>query len=105
MAEILIKGMEMPKECYSCRLVKLNKDGFLDCLLLDKACSMSSRHPDCPLVKIPAQHGRLIDANKLSFAVAEAQEKVLGKDYDPFMLLGDVLRWIDLADTVVEASK
>lgn len=54
--------------------------------------------------EIEKPHGRLIDAYSLAVKVAEAQDKLKGKDYDPFMLLGDVLRWIELEPTVLEAS-
>ena len=50
-------------------------------------------------------HGRCIDAYSLAVKVAEAQDKLKGKEYDPFMLLGDVLRWIELEPTVLEASE
>jgi len=107
MAEILIKGMEMPKECYSCRLVKLNKDGFLDCLLLDKACSMSSRHPDCPLIKVPL-HGRLIDAEKLEAIIRNTYCENCQRT-KPIMCnkaceYGEILDDIDDVETVIEAS-
>jgi len=60
--------------------------------------------PHGEIRKLPV-HGDLIDAHAFATKVAEAQDKVKGKDYDPFMLLGDVLRWIELAPVVVEASK
>ena len=67
---VLIKGMEMPKNCRACRL-KMNCDdcegfecvclplhtqiGYLNDLLTDK------RRDDCPLAPVPEPHGRLID--------------------------------------------
>jgi len=105
MSDIVIPNAKLPTNCFTCDYEKLTEN----CPCYIGICSASgykdSRHKDCPLAKIPTQHGRLIDANKLSFAVADAQAKLRGKDYDSFMLLGDVLRWIELADTVVEASK
>lgn len=55
-------------------------------------------------IEIPDKHGDLIDRMELAMNVAKAQEEIKGKDIDPFMLLGDVLRWIALAPTIVEAS-
>ena len=96
MAEILIKGMDMlPEGCAYDVRIRGNGD------VVDRLTGRVMGHA----IEVPTPHGRLINAYKLACAVAEAQEKVLGKDYDPFMLLGDVLRWIELADTVVEASK
>ena len=51
------------------------------------------------------EHGTLGDLDILASKVAEAQDQIRGKDYDPFMLLGDVLRWIGLMPTIVEASE
>ena len=95
--DLLIKNMEMPKECYCCRLVQLNKDGFLDCLILGKACSMSSRHPDCPLVEVPA-HGDLIDKNKI---LKRANELVAKDGLDAYKALSIAF---GESETVIEAS-
>lgn len=63
---ILIKGMEMPKNCEVCPL------NFYECALLEKSSEEimqyfggNSRHPDCPLIEVPTPHGRLIDADAL----------------------------------------
>lgn len=55
-------------------------------------------------VKTLPSHNDLIDRMELAMNVAKAQEEIKGKDIDPFMLLGDVLRWIALAPTVLEAN-
>ncbi len=52
---VLIKGMEMPKNCTECHArcrLYLNGRKF--------------RHPNCPLIEVKTPHGRLIDADKLS---------------------------------------
>jgi hypothetical protein len=64
----------------------------------------SMYHVTTQAIEIPP-HGRCIDADRLAAAVAQAQDSVLHKEYDPFMLLGDVLRWIGLAPTILEASE
>lgn len=69
---VLIKGMEMPQSCSDCQL---NYDQF--------ACSVTGtrwwsdtmvslgfdcdeeRLQNCPLVKLPEHHGRLIDENEV----------------------------------------
>ena len=63
---ILIKGMEMPTQCYDCYLVAMDYDnGNLYCKHLDKEIAdWSDRLPNCPLVPVPP-HGRLIDADAL----------------------------------------
>lgn len=66
MAEILIKNMKMPKDCYDCPLIIENKEknGFYDCILIGKACALSTIHKDCPLVELPP-HGRLCDIDRM----------------------------------------
>lgn len=61
---ILIKGMEMPKNCYDC----IFWSGYLECTLT--GMDSSSREQFCPLVPIPP-HGRLIDADKAAKKVWE----------------------------------
>jgi len=53
---ILIKGMEMPKNCGGCFL------RFGQC---SRRIYMENRPSDCPLNEVPEPHGRLIDADKL----------------------------------------
>lgn len=66
---VLIRGMEMPKGCAFCRIVKRNGKKMV-CPLLDEEWDihdpMSADHrlADCPLVHVP-QHGRLIDEDAL----------------------------------------
>lgn len=58
---ILIKGMEMPKNCWECP--------FERCVLR----TLVDRHPDCPLVEVPP-HGRLIDADWIREALIHTLE-------------------------------
>ena len=71
---ILIKGMEMPKDCPMCPLAHWDVAGtFTGCnIVCGKKYAMSDREyanrdtrPDwCPLVPVPP-HGRVIDADAL----------------------------------------
>lgn len=56
---ILIKGMEMPKECWKCPLL-----GNLSCNYKKELIPLEGKRNDCPLVEVPP-HGRLIDADAL----------------------------------------
>lgn len=77
MADILIKGMEMPKSCDVCPFVHENDDlmsddyRFLDCgfpgMGMFVTDYIACRHPDCQLHELPP-HGQLIDADKLEKA-------------------------------------
>ena len=68
MADILIRGMKMPKNCNACELAALVdiSDGLVyGCRALKEMISNDrERLPNCPLVPVP-EHGRLIDANAL----------------------------------------
>lgn len=67
MADILIRGMEMPKHCIDCPLMVDRFD--------TDACALQSQEANeefeswddmrrgCPLVPLPEGHGRLIDAD------------------------------------------
>lgn len=62
---VLIKGMEMPKNCHECRLYE---GDIYYCSAADKEIdildSSEGKCQFCPLVPVP-QHGRLIDADAL----------------------------------------
>lgn len=65
MADILIKGMEMPKCCGVCPLRVDGLHTFQCMRLLGRAYTYElaeQRQEDCPLVEIPP-HGRIIDAD------------------------------------------
>ena len=72
---IIIKGMEMPKDCQFCPMAHWNKlDQLTGCDVVggkryvpkgDYLYWYSEGRPDwCPLVEVP-KHGRLIEADKL----------------------------------------
>ena len=71
---ILIKGMEMPKDCPFCPMAHFNKlDALTGCDVVPGKRYVkesetdywnSDKRPDwCPFVEIPTPHGRLIDAD------------------------------------------
>ena len=66
--------MEMPKCCRDCRFITYPGHGAIACTALDGIIAFDDdevfkpwkhRMKACPLSKIPADHGRLIDAEKL----------------------------------------
>ena len=67
---ILIKGMEMPVNCYLCDICGdyKGKDGetAYGCKILHRVVPFEAgfKHKDCPLVPVQ-KHGRLIDADAL----------------------------------------
>lgn len=63
MADILIRGMEMPKDCIDCMFTTIDYDM---CILAKNDLMLCGGRPSwCPLVPLPEGHGRLIDADAL----------------------------------------
>lgn len=64
---ILIRNMEMPKDCYDCPLMMsvfvFKGDSDL-CSITHGGCTYDSRPPHCPLIELP-KHGDLIDRDAL----------------------------------------
>lgn len=65
MADIVIRGMEMPKNCYSCPLADLED---FECNLIDRAfisydMRCDKRLEDCPLVPLPEPQKEAQDGN------------------------------------------
>ena len=62
---ILIKGIDMPKNCGSCDYLRDDLESSY-CYLMDKDISDGTiRAEFCPLIEIPTPHGRLIDGDEL----------------------------------------
>lgn len=81
MADIIVKGMDMPKTCCDCPLTYYSdQEGDLCCIFSDVVCLCIGRQGDCPLVAIPEGHGRLGDLDalekELEFDYAYAAAKV-----------------------------
>lgn len=73
---ILIKGIEMPSMCAECDfmggLIMPDNIYTCDCPVdvirgrnITRAVEEDCRHPDCPLIEVPAPHGRLIDGEEV----------------------------------------
>ncbi len=96
---ILVKGMEMPKNCKECALYidgACYAKGYRDY----RSIMDTAKPDDCPLVEIPTPHGRLIDADKLkSRLVLDNESSELQR------ISTDILKWIDIQETVIEGSE
>lgn len=100
---VLIKGMEMPKQCSWCKFIDYfegNPRGYR-CLIDKRPCALNenNRRRDCPLIEIPP-HGRLIDAD----AVQEEWQQL---NFDRKISDGTLAYWnyqLSKAPTVIEAE-
>lgn len=70
MADLVIRGMEMPKNCFLCRFFRevQDYDGTFGCCLAAKKeinLEINLKFDGCPLVPLPEWHGRLGDLDAL----------------------------------------
>lgn len=105
---ILIKGMEKPKDCYSCPFAH---DGWPDewemhCLFLDRQVGYFGKKlkvpKDCPLVEVPTPHGRLVDADAV---LSQYNGNILTAQNDYAEGLRDAAEDIKTAPTIIEAEE
>ena len=63
MSGVYIKGMKMPKNCRTCKLIDYDR-GCYRCIVTTAPCDPNYKNENYPLVYIPP-HGRCIDADAL----------------------------------------
>lgn len=101
---VLIRGMEMPTNCWLCPLsVLLEKPReMLFCRIIKEEVLRNKVDGNCPLVEVPP-HGRLIDSDALE---NEAQMRLLecNKYDNQFQKPYEVMRAIALAPAVIESE-
>jgi len=99
---ILIKGMKLPKDCRDCPMETFYVNcGDTRCRATNKLLAEEynvipfSGRPDwCPLVEVPALHGRLIDADELMRDISKYHVSD-----------GKFQHWVDVQQTVIEAEE
>ena len=100
---VLIKGMEMPHDCDSCKV-----SDILDCTLW-KPMDIGERHPECPLVEVPTPHGDLIDRDILEQGLRNGiKAGNFEEGYEHYANINnmdDCVECVKYADTVIEAEK
>ena len=103
---VLIKGMEMPKNCDECRIMVFEDTNcvpelFCGFPIVFKAHPQGVGHrPDyCPLVEVPP-HGRLIDADalkeKMKIVTRTAIQEIVEYDINAYK--------VDDAPTIIESE-
>lgn len=89
---IIVRGMEMPKDCRECRLMEYHcSTGKTWCTPADgllaedyKPIPFDGRPDWCQLMALPERHGDLIDRDELLNA------SVLNPDHVPYITIRDV---------------
>lgn len=92
---ILIKNLDMPKNCMECMFWARSVIGVDRCFIANKELPC-----DCPLVEVPTPHGRLIDADALK------EHFPHDEDWDyPVNTHSLVCETIDNAPTIIESEE
>ena len=113
---VIIRGMEMPTSCSECSFCGYYGKGDHVCDVTGKEVvyelSLENRLDDCPLVELPAQHGRLGDLDAMAFDESEAYmsaQAKLGRDVITTGINSIVHRKIQLlimdTPTIIEAEE
>ena len=97
---ILIKGMNIPKNCAECKIIcdveKVEKDPY------------KGRQPNCPILELPP-HGRLIDADALIASIKRQTGflKTMGGDFAAMaeVLEKGILQEIENAPIIIETEE
>jgi len=100
---ILIKGMEMPKNCALC---KLRGAGETWCPFTLREVPGNTILEDCPLIPVPP-HGRLIDADELHSALRKRAKEFSDSEYGEGVKCGlaDAREYIKKAPTIIFAEE
>ena len=93
---VLIKGMQMPEDCFSC---SLKEDGFCN-ITNAYAGEINERNSDCPLAEFPDHHGRLIDAD----AVTNKYGEWYTEEGSEEGFIGTIKDIINLVPTVIKSE-
>ena len=101
---ILIKDMEMPKNCAKCFVgfcKQIGCEHYIGFDDYDRAC-----HPDCLLIPIPEPHGRLGDLDELYASIKKwlIQNRYNMTEATRVWICG-VLEGIAAAPTIIPASE
>ena len=101
--DIVIKGMEMPKNCNRCKLAThyFTNTHKVRCFInaeMREADGIDSRPKWCPLVALPEHHGRLIDVDGLMKKVREEADF-------PSYEWSKAIECLEEAPTIVEATE
>ena len=104
---ILIKGIEMPKDCIKCPFCRF-EDGYWKCLVDGSYADFggSCRPFKCPLIEVPP-HGRLGDLDKLEkmFADIDSAPYSCFDGAEPFYSAEDAVHIIRLVPTIIPAKE
>ena len=89
------RDVKFPKACEQCHFY----DGLLCCVMDTYVHDPENKHEECPLIEIPDNHGRLIDADALYEQAENTAENYCGFFNDMENVIS--ARDIELAPTII----
>lgn len=113
MADILIRGMEMPKTCCQCDLkiydpeIRWDENGIKQigawvCKRTREIIWNTQRGENCPLLPLPEGHGRLVDAERFRVILCRLKERQ--NDDVATHALNWAIECLDKMDTIIPAE-
>lgn len=96
---VLIKGMEMPEDCFLCPCIEYEHHGYV-CWITGYQAHHNERPIGCPFVEVPP-HGRLIDADALLDLLNNC---VFPSDMVTTTAVRMAMNWIKDSPTVIEVE-
>lgn len=108
---VVIKGMVMPKNCDYCQFC-IEEDVMFE---TEFRCSITGTYMDedhcfpdiCPIVELPENHGKLIDADRLMRVYEDRLEKVAdryGVDSSEAGILSGAMKLLMDQDVTIEVE-
>ena len=99
---IIIKGMEMPKDCNKC---PMTVDGYCRIIGYPNGNAIIKRYKPlwCPLVEVPTPHGDLIDRRELEVVSNKPEGVTYVGDY--IRGLEAAMNFVDELPTLIEAEE
>lgn len=72
---VILEGYDKPSSCDECDFL----DDDLRCMFFTAGPETRGIYLDCPLVEVPANHGRLLDESRIHEAVKSCRDLFLNK--------------------------
>lgn len=102
---VLIRGMEMPPDCFYCKLSFMSGERLFCSAMKNEEVLRRKIDPNCPLIPVPP-HGRLIDADEIlehKYATIPPYRKEYsdGKPKSEDEVIAFKFGWNDAIDAIV----
>lgn len=106
MADLIIRGMEMPQRCKACRFCGFGgrMSELNVCMFTGESQPKLSqeRMSKCPLLPLPEGHGRMIDAERFRVILCRLKDRMV--DDEAIHAVQWAIECLDKLDTIVPAE-